>query len=76
MKLWLTRCHGGRCIVTYHKPIIQRIFGTRNFDAFEHPGEPVGVRHLCEGGIESLLGHVPEPLTPVRIELTARYLSE
>jgi hypothetical protein len=74
MKLWLTRCHGGRYMVTNHQPIIQRITGTRDLDAFESPGEPVGVRHLCEGGIESLLGHVPEPLTPVRIELTARYL--
>jgi hypothetical protein len=61
-------------MLTYYKPTIQRIAGTRDLDAFEVPGEPVGVRHLCEGGIKTLLGHAPETLVPAQIEIAARYV--
>jgi hypothetical protein len=74
MKLWLTQCHGGRCLMTVLKPTIASIRGTEHLDAFEQVGEPIAVRYLCEGGIKALLGTMPEPLTPTRIELTARYL--
>lgn len=61
-------------MLTYLPPTIERIRGTKDMDAFEQVGEPIGIRHLCEGGIKSLFGHLPEPLTPVRIEIAARYL--
>lgn len=82
MKLWLTRCHGGRYILTALKPTITQIRGFRGpngeeiFDAFERPGEPIAVRYLCEGGIRSLFKKDFPYLTPVKIELTAKEIEE
>lgn len=72
MKLWLTKCHGGRYLLTVLKPTIHRIRGTRNLDAYEVPGEPIAVRYLCEPGVRALLGRTLEPLQSERIELTAK----
>ncbi len=72
MRLWLTKCHGGRYLLTVLKPTIHRIRGTRDMDAFEVPGEPICVKHLCEPGIRAMLGRTLEPLKPERIELTAK----
>ena len=74
MKLWLTKVHGGRYLVTALKPIIARIRGTPHMDAFERVGEPIAVRYLCEGGIKSLLGTTLEPLVPTKVEVTAELL--
>ena len=74
MKLWLTKCHGGRYLLTALKPTIARIRGTEYYDAFEHVGEPIAVRYLCEMGVVSLLGITLPELTPTKIELDAKVL--
>jgi hypothetical protein len=80
MKLWLTRCNGGRYLLTVLKPKIAPIKGVYDEnglpveDAFEVTGEPIAVRYLCEGGIRSLFGRTLPPLTPTKIELEARFL--
>lgn len=74
MKLWLTQCDGGRFILTVFRPKIARIRGTERLDAFESIGEPIAVRYLCQPGILSLMGKLPPPLTPTRIELSAKFL--
>lgn len=82
MKLWLTRCHGGRFILTALKPTITQIRGFKNpdgsaiYDAFERPGEPIAVRYLCEGGIKSLFKKEFPYLKPIKIELTAKEIEE
>jgi len=63
-------------MLTLLKPIIAPIRGTDHLDAFEHAGEPISVRHLCEDGVKTLLGCVPPELTPTKIILSARYLSD
>lgn len=68
---WLTRCFGGRSMLTTLKPVIHRIYGTRHLDAFEAPGEPTAIRHLCEGGVRRLFGFLPDPLVSVHVRLTA-----
>ncbi len=82
MKLWLTRVHGGRYILTALRPTITQIKGFKTdkgepiFDAFERPGEPIAVRYLCEGGIKSLFGKDFPYLEPIKIELTAKELNK
>lgn len=72
MKLWLTRCHGGRYILTLLKPEIAQIRGTHIMDAFERIGEPIAVKHLCAAGVKSLMGVELEELVPTKVEITAR----
>ncbi len=82
MKLWLTRCYGGRYILTALKPTITQIRGLKGpngetiSDAFERPGEPIAVRYLCEGGIRSLFGKDFPLLQPVKIDLTAKEIEK
>ncbi len=76
MKLWLTKCHGGRYLLTVFKPTIARIRGTEYFDAFERVGEPIAVRYLCEAGIVSLFKTTLPPLTPTKIEITGSFLAD
>jgi hypothetical protein len=71
MKLWLTRCHGGRYLLTRKLPVLAKIEGTNDLDAFEQPGEPISVKHLCEPGVIALLGAALPPLTPTKIDLIA-----
>lgn len=77
MKLWLTRCHGGRYLLTAMKPLILPIRGYKTeagepvYDAFERGGEPIAVRYLCEGGIRSLFKKDFPFLTPIKIEISA-----
>lgn len=61
-------------MLTHLRPEIHRIEGTRINDAFEVPGEPIGVRHLCEGGIKALFGILPEELVSRRVKLTAEFV--
>lgn len=74
MKLWLTKCHGGRYCLTKRPPVLHKIDGTKHIDAFDQPGEPVSVRHLCEPIVQMILGRTLEPLTPTKIEIAARVL--
>lgn len=72
MKLWLTKCHGGRYMMTFMPPVIAQIRGSKHDDAFEQVGEPIAVRHLCEDGVRSLFGFTLEPLVPTRVEVAGR----
>lgn len=76
MRLWLTKCHGGRYLLTVFRPTIHRIRGTPHDDAYEIPGEPIAVRYLCEPGVKALIGTTLEPLTPTRIRLTGALLQK
>ncbi len=67
-------------MLTVLPPVIAEIKGLRDaisgapiFDAFERAGEPVAVRHLCQGGVKALLGTLPPYLSPTQIDLDANY---
>lgn len=55
MKCYLTRQRDGNFMLTHYKPSIDRIRGTKDYDAYCIPGEPLGVRHLCEIGVLMLV---------------------
>lgn len=75
LTLWLTKCHGGRYLLTVLPPRIHRIRGTPHMDAFEELGEPIATRYLCEAGIVRLIGAPLPALTPTRIRLSAELVA-
>lgn len=47
MELYLTRQHNGLYMLTKYPPIIQDIDGVGVKDAYIVPGEPIGLRNVC-----------------------------
>jgi hypothetical protein len=74
MKLWLTQCHDGKCVLTGFKPVIARVRGPNHMDVYEVIGEPMTVKGLCPFGVTAIFGSVPEPLTPREVEIEGRYI--
>lgn len=48
MKLFLTRQKNGLYMLTKYKPIYRRVDGRDFCDVYVIPGEPIGVRNLCD----------------------------
>ena len=69
MRLWLTRRPNGTYMLTKLRPLIRKRMGSNEMDAYERsePGEPIGVRHLCEQGIMAVLGTTLPELSPRRV---------
>jgi hypothetical protein len=69
MRLWLTRRPDGTYMLTKLRPLIRKRLGSEELDAYEQaePGEPIGVRHLCEQGILAVLGTTLPALSPRRV---------
>lgn len=69
MRLWLTRRPNGTYMLTKLRPLIRKRMGSDEMDAYERPepGEPIGVRHLCEQGIMAVLGTTLPELSPRRV---------
>lgn len=73
-EMWLTRCHGGRSMLTYLEPVIDRIHGTRILDAYARYREPIEVKHLCEAGVMRQFGMLPVLLIPRRVGMTTWFI--
>lgn len=43
-------------MLTLLEPLYCKIAGTEYFDFYIQSGEPLGVRHLCPGGVKSIVG--------------------
>ena len=56
MKLTLTRQHDGNYTLTRYPPRIETVHGTGHCDVYLVPGEPIGIRHLCPGGVKAIFG--------------------
>lgn len=74
MILYLTEVYGGRSLLTFKKPLRHKIDHTDIWDMFPQYGEPIDVRHLCQGGIRTAIGTkrtglILAPLTPTRVRL-------
>jgi len=48
MKLWLTRQRNGMYMLTKYKPVITLVEGRGYNDVYVVPGEPIGIRNLCD----------------------------
>ena len=48
MKLWLTRQRNGMYMLTKYKPVITLVEGRGYEDVYVVPGEPIGIRNLCD----------------------------
>ena len=55
-KVWLSRQRDGNYMLTRLQPVRVKILGTEFYDFYLQHGEPIGVRHLCPGGIKSIFG--------------------
>lgn len=71
-RLWLTRMHDGRYMLTAFRPVIATVKGTDFQDVYERHGEPIGVRHLCPLGVKTIFGVELKPLESVRVLVDAR----
>lgn len=76
MKLYLTRQLNGLYMLTALKPTFADILGSDGkVDAYIQPGEPIGIRNLCDRIL--LVAGITTPLqrcTTILIELTGRQL--
>lgn len=66
-------------MLTMKRPIVMMIDHTAYLDAFPVPGEPIAVQHLCEEGMDALLGSNDSrmtlaPLVPTRVRLQCTVL--
>ena len=77
MKLWLSRQHDGRYMLTALRPVRAMIGRTGVYGVYARAGDPVLVRHLCEPSIEALFpGIALEQLSFVRVEVRGEIKSE
>lgn len=76
MKLYLTRQHDGSYMLTAFRPIVTRVRGTSFDDVYLRHGEPIGIRHLCAGGVKSLFNVELQLLETVRVDLTSVTISD
>lgn len=75
VKLWLTKGFDNRYLLTYFKPLIERIYGTKKKGVYLKTGEPVGVMGLCEDGIKMLLPKLEmKEGESIRVELSGMTL--
>lgn len=71
MKLWASKRKNARYILTATRPERACVLGTRAFDYYTPPGDPIGV-DVCEAGFEALTSMNLDDFGQVRIELTAK----
>lgn len=74
MIAYLTEVYGGRSLLTHKIPLRYRIEHTDIWDMFPQYGEPLDVRHLCQGGVRTLIstkrtGLVLAPLRPTMVRI-------
>lgn len=48
MEMFLTRQRNGLYMLTKQKPIFAKVEGRDFEDAYFEPGEPIGIRNLCD----------------------------
>lgn len=76
MKLWASKQRSGLYMLTALKPLWREVGRSGQYDWYMRPGDPVGVRHLCELGFCELTGLDPlESGGLVRVELSGHELT-
>jgi hypothetical protein len=73
VRLWLTRQTIGDYMLTCARPYIVAVRGTQHADAYVRAGDPIGLRHLCPGGVAAIIRGLPAGglplLTPARVRI-------
>lgn len=75
-KAWLSRQRDGNYMFTFLKPVLHNILGTNVSDFYIQPGEPIGVRHWCPGGVKTFFGVELQIGEQVRVWATAGIVGE
>jgi len=80
MKIWLTRQANGLYMLTHFKPTVETVFGSNKKDVYIIPGEPIGVRNLCDKILVVIenaqdIGKL-KPLESIQIELTGSVITD
>lgn len=75
MEVWMTRQRNGQYMLTKYKPLMAMVEGRDYMDAYVLPGEPIGVRNLCD----AILKILDKPVSlkrgeSVLIELSGRVI--
>ncbi len=55
-RAWLSRQRDGNYLFSLMKPTLYMVRGTDYKDFYIVPGEPIGVRHWCPGGVKAFFG--------------------
>ena len=69
MKAWLCRQRDGNYMCCLLRPTYCKIRGSKEHDWYMQPGEPLGMRHLCEAGVRALVRVELEPGGITRIDM-------
>lgn len=69
-KLYLTRQRNYEFMITKNEPDIINVGETENKDAYVVPGDPIGVRHLCDAIFKHVGAKDMQPLQSKQINLT------
>ena len=69
MRLWLSKQASGLYMLTAMKPSRVQIMGTDKSDLYCRLGEPIGIRHLCERGVQELFNLKLKRLESKQVEL-------
>lgn len=76
MEVYITKQRNNLYSVSKFKPVIDRVYGTSDMDCYFVPGEPIGVRNLCD--ILLKLARIDpkslQPLQSIKIILTAQQI--
>lgn len=76
MKLYLSRQHNDLYMLTKLKPIKAKVLGTDHEDLYTAPGEPIGIRNLCEVILKLAQVTSIQPLQSIKINLTGEVIPE
>ena len=63
-------------MLTLHHPFKCQVHGSNHEDFYVTYRDPIGVRHLCEAGTDSVLGIELRPLESVKIKLSAEIVGD
>ena len=69
MHVWFTMGEDEKGVLTGLRPIVARVCGTHRQGVYAQAGDWLLVRGLCAEGVQRMLGRVPEPNKPMKVDL-------
>lgn len=75
MEVLITRQRDGRYMITHPKypPIIERVYGTRHTECYVRPGDPVGLKGVCDLPVR-LMKQELKQFESLRAEVSLRFI--
>jgi hypothetical protein len=69
MTLWLSRQYNGEYMLTAFEPTLEEVVGTGHKDLYILPGDPIGIRNLCNQILKVVNSPAIKHLQSIQIEL-------